>query len=153
MWRSAKLLDGGYQLQSYLLQTIVEEFPQEPLALAGYASSAAHPKVDYAATDNSESQYINSETKDVKAKIMELCSRFEIGVEDKLPIEIPAKRQELLELYLEAIFIILSETKNENVCEFLANQTYCLLEYAKKNSLKNEKISNVHQAILECNEP
>ena len=153
MLRSAKLLEGGYQLQTYLLQTIVEEFPQEPLALAGYAASATHPKVDNTAIDKSVSQYISSEDKDVKAKIMELCSRFEVGMEDKLPIEIPAKRQELLELYLEAMFIILSETKNEKICEFLANQTNCLLEYAKKNSLMNEKSSNTYQSILECNEP
>ena len=152
MMRSAKLLHGSCQLQSYLVQTIVEEFPQEPLALAGFASFALHPNVDNQSDDNSEAQFISSEEKDVKAKLKEFCSRFENAMEEKLSVEVPSKRQELLNFYLEALLLILNETKNEELSEYLAKKTWYLLAYGKKNSLMNEKSSNINQAILECNE-
>jgi len=152
MLHSTKLLGGGYQLQSYIVEKMVNNFPQEHLTWSGYACSALHPKVKNESNDSFESQFLSSTEEDANAKIMESCSRFETGLTEKLAVEVPFTRQKLLDNYLETLLEILALSKSEKLIEFLAKRAWCLLMFGKKNTLMNENTTNVYQAITECNE-
>ena len=152
MLRSAKHLDGGYQLQTFIVKTMITEFPQEPFTWLGYACSVLHPKIEGATDDDEDDQVINSTEKSAAAKIAEFCNRVEYGLVEKLAVEVPVRRQKLLDIYLETLLTILDETKNEKTYEYLAKRTWCLLMYGKQHSLMNEKTSNVYTTIMECNE-
>ena len=146
---AAKLLNAGYHLQTYLVKLMVENLSTEPLAWAGYASSALHRPVNDSTDQTDEDGYISSVERTAAYKIEEYCSRIEQGLLEKLPKEVPVKRQTLLDIYLESLLDILENTKDAKICEYLAKRIWCLLAYGKQDSILNERNNTMFQNIAD----
>ena len=148
MLRSAKQLSGGYSLQSYIVEMMVQKFPKEPLAWLGYANAALYPAMDKDCEEGAEDDYIPNVGRSAFDKVQQFCSRLEESLIEKLPVELPANRQKLLDLYMDSLNYILEEVKNVKICEFVAKRVWYLLMFSKQNSLMNERNSNTYETLM-----
>ena len=152
MLHSAKLLGAGHDLQTCIVKMMIEKFPKEPLTWMGYASVSLHPPVKTDSEEVDTDQCISNTERSASNKIQEFCSRLEKCLVEELPVEVPVKRQQLLDIYLKSLIYILDQSKDLKICEILAKRIWCVLAYGKQHALMNERNSNVFQILMEYND-
>ena len=150
MLYSAKLLGAGCSLQEYIIKTLLEKFPNEPVTWNTYALVALFPQIEKDFNEkHEENELICAKERSSLQKVRQCCCRFEEGLAERLPIEVPANRQKLLNMYLETMIQILKDAKDTKVCSVVEERMWHLLNYGKQKCLLNEKNANLFQKIIE----
>ena len=149
MLHFAKLLGAGYPLQSSIIETLLEKFAHEPLTWKAHALLALFPPQKKGDEQSEHKDLIPSHERNATYKISEFCSRFEEGLVKQLPVDVPAKRQQLLNIYLESMKEVLDGTKDKKVYAIVAERIWYTLLYGKQNIILNEEKISTLQAMTE----